>query len=98
MRLSFSSMSTYERCPAAFKFQYEDRLPSKPSPALSFGDSLHQALHRFHNRPVPVAPSLEELHEMLEGVWGREGFRNESEERTYFDHGPQVLAQYHHAN
>ena len=98
MRLSFSSMSTYERCPAAFKFQYEDRVPGKPSPALSFGDSLHQALHRFHNRPVPVAPSVEELHEMLDGVWVSEGYRDEGEERTYRDHGHQVLSQYHRDN
>jgi RecB family exonuclease len=63
MRLSYSSINTYETCPQKFKFQYEDRLPTSPSPALAFGDSLHQALHRFHSRPVPVAPSLEELQE-----------------------------------
>jgi putative RecB family exonuclease len=98
VRLSYSSISTYETCPAKFKFQYEDRLPSAPSPALSFGDSLHRALHLFHSRPVPVAPSLEELEEMLESVWVREGFRDESEERTYRDHGRQVLRQYHREN
>jgi putative RecB family exonuclease len=98
VRLSYSSINTYETCPAKFKFQYEDRLPSAPSPALSFGDSLHRALHLFHGRPVPVAPSLEELHEMLESVWVREGFRDESEERTYRDHGRQVLRQYYREN
>ncbi len=98
MRLSYSSISTYETCPAKFKFQYEDRLPSAPSPALSFGDSLHRALHLFHNRPVPVAPSLHELEEMLASVWVREGFRDESEERTYRDHGREVLRQYHREN
>ena len=98
MRLSYSSINTYETCPAKFKFQYEDRVPQAPSPALSFGDSLHQALHLFHNRPVPVAPSLEELQEMLEATWVSEGFSGESEERTYRDHGRQVLAQYHREN
>ncbi len=98
MRLSYSSINTYETCPAKFKFQYEDRLPSAPSPALSFGDSLHRALHLFHSRPVPIAPTLAELHEMLESVWVREGYRDESEERTYFAHGRQVLEQYHREN
>jgi putative RecB family exonuclease len=98
VRLSYSSINTYETCPAKFKFQYEDRLPSAPSAALSFGDSLHRALHLFHGRPVPVAPPLEELHEMLESVWVREGFRDESEERTYRNHGWQVLRQYHREN
>jgi RecB family exonuclease len=98
MRLSYSSIDTYETCPAKYRFQYEDRLPRSPSPALAFGDSLHRALQRFHNRPVPVAPSLQELDEMLESVWVSDGFVNASEERAYLDHGRQVLAQYHRDN
>jgi RecB family exonuclease len=35
---------------------------------------------------------------MLESVWVRDGFRDDSEERTYFDHGRQVLTQYHREN
>jgi RecB family exonuclease len=98
LRLSYSSISTYETCPAKFKFQYEDKVPTASSPALSFGDSLHQALHRFHSRPVPVAPSLPELHEMLDMVWVRDGFTTESEEHMYLEHGRQVLDQYHREN
>jgi RecB family exonuclease len=98
MRLSYSSINTYETCPAKFKFQYEDRVPQSRSPALAFGDSLHRALHLFHNRPVPVPPSLEELHDMLEMSWVSEGFVDESEERMYRDHGRQVLSQYHIEN
>jgi putative RecB family exonuclease len=98
MKLSYSSISTYETCPAKFRFQYEERLPTAPSPALSFGDSLHRALHRFHNRPVPVAPSLGELHEMLEAEWVGEGFRDPDEEQVYLEHGRQVLAEYHREN
>jgi putative RecB family exonuclease len=98
MRLSYSSINTYETCPAKYRFQYEDRVPQAPSPALSFGDSLHQALHRFHARPVPVAPSLEELQEMLDAVWVGDGFANVSEEQMYLEHGRQVLAQYHRDN
>jgi RecB family exonuclease len=98
MRLSYSSINTYETCPAKFRFQYEERVPQRPSPALSFGDSLHRALHRFHDRPVPVAPSLPELHEMLALSWVGDGFADASEERMYRDHGRQVLTQYHHEN
>jgi len=98
MRLSYSSIDTYETCPAKFKFAYEDRLPRHPSPALSFGDSLHRALQCFHNRPVPVPPAREELLEMLDAVWVSDGYRDASEERTYRDHARQVLMQYHLEN
>jgi putative RecB family exonuclease len=97
-QLSYSKIDTYETCPAKFRFQYEDRVPGRPSPVLSFGDSLHQALFHFHNRPVPVAPTLAELHELLEAVWVSNGFESEAEERMYLDHGRQILAQYHLEN
>ena len=98
MRLSYSSISTYETCPAKYRFQYETRLPTTSSPALAFGESLHRTLYRFHDRPVPVAPSLGELHEMLEGEWISDGYRDESEERLYFEHARQVLSEYHGRN
>src|ERR1041385_9551063 len=98
MKLSYSAISTYELCPAKYRFQYEDRLPTGTSPALAFGDSLHRALYRFHDRPVPVAPTLADLHEILEGEWVADGYHDPSEERTYLDHAPQVLAAYHREN
>jgi RecB family exonuclease len=98
MRLSYSSISTYETCPAKYRFQYEERLPTGSSPALAFGDSIHRALRRFHDRPVPVAPPLDELQEILDGEWVSEGYRDASEEKLYFDHAQQVLTEYHRAN
>ncbi len=55
-------------------------------------------MHLFHARPVPVAPSLPELLEMLEVAWVSEGFRDLSEEETYRLHGRQVLTRYHRDN
>src|SRR5436190_170172 len=97
-RLSYSSINTYETCPAKFRFQYEERVPTRQSPALSFGDSLHQALFHWHNRPVPVPPPLEELHEILDAVWVSDGYSSEAEEQTYREHASAVLAQYHREN
>jgi len=97
VKLSYSSIDTYETCPAKYRFRYQDRVPSAPSPALSFGDSLHRALFRFHSRPVPVAPSLEDLLETLDGVWVPEGF-GQAEQAAYREHARQVLAQYHRDN
>ena len=98
MKLSYSAINTYETCPAKFRFQYEERLPTGTSPALSFGDSLHRALYRFHDRPVPVAPSLEELWEFLDDEWVADGYRDEAEERVYRDHARQVVSDYHQEN
>src|SRR5438874_1788724 len=98
MKLSYSSIDTYETCPARYKFQYEDRLPRSQTPALSFGDVLHRVLYRFHNRPVPVAPSLEDLHDMLEDEWRDDAFVTDSDGELYRQHAWQILAEYHAAN
>jgi putative RecB family exonuclease len=98
MKLSYSSISTYETCPAKYRYQYQDKLPTTSSPALSFGDALHRTLYRFHDRPVPVAPSLEELHEMLDAEWVAEGYRDPGEEALYREHARQILADYHRVN
>lgn len=98
MRLSYSSIQTYETCPAKYRFQYEERLPTSRSPALAFGDSVHRALHRFHERPVPVAPSLEELLAILDDVWVSEGYRDAAEEAPYREHAREVLRRYHADN
>lgn len=94
-RLSYSSLSTYERCGLQFKFQYVDRLPPKPSPILAFGNSLHEALRHWYNQPVPVPPPLEELLTFLDEAWDSTSFRHAAEERTYRNHARQVLTQYH---
>ena len=98
MRLSYSSINTYETCPAKYRFQYEERLPTASSPALTFGDVLHRALFRFHDRPVPVPPSLEELQGFLDDEWSDEGYRDPGEESLYRDHARQVLADYYREN
>ena len=36
--------------------------------------------------------------EILESEWVSDGYRDESEERTYLDHARQVLGQYHREN
>jgi putative RecB family exonuclease len=98
VRLSYSSINTYETCPAKYRFQYEERLPTASSPALTFGDVLHRALFRFHDRPVPVAPSLEDLQGFLDDEWSDEGYRDPGEETLYKDHARQVLTDYHREN
>lgn len=98
MRLSYSSIDTYENCPAKWRFQKVEELPREASPALSFGSSLHLALERFHGRPVPVAPSLPELLDLLDAVWIPDGYADEAEEQRYLDHAREVLTRYHADN
>jgi len=42
IRLSYSSISTFELCPLQYKFRYIDREEGVRTPALGFGESLHE--------------------------------------------------------
>ncbi|NPV59017.1 MAG: PD-(D/E)XK nuclease family protein [Actinobacteria bacterium] len=98
MRLSYTAISSYERCPLAYRYRYVDGIEEEPSPHLSFGRSLHAALEWLYRRDVPVPPSLEELQEHLLSCWSREGFEDEEQEESFLEHAREVLTCYYHAN
>ena len=47
MKMSFSKITTFEQCPLKFKFQYINRFPTKTSPALLLGQTIHSSLEKF---------------------------------------------------
>jgi RecB family exonuclease len=98
IKLSYSSISTYELCPLQYRFRYIEAKPGRRTPALGFGESLHEALRRFHAQPVPVAPPLEVLLGHLDDAWDAAAYRSEQEERAYHSHAREVLIAYHRDN
>lgn len=44
---SFSSVSTFRKCPLEFKYRYLLRLPTPGSAALSFGSTMHRTFEQF---------------------------------------------------
>ncbi len=98
IRLSYTAVSAYERCPLSYRYQYVDGLELEPSPHLSFGRSLHAALQRLYSRDVPVAPTLDELLSYLDDCWDAEGFKDPEEEQAYRSHAREILRAYYRLN
>lgn len=61
MRLSYSQVDTYQRCPQAYKLRYVDRIPTAPSSRMVLGTALHTALARYHQPARPAPPPFEEV-------------------------------------
>jgi len=93
--LSYSSVSQYLECPLKYKFIYIDKFPKAKKPSLSFGDSLHKALHYFYNVKTPQPPPLDELLKFYKDNWNRGGYRSEEEERQYSEYGKQLLTEFY---
>ena len=98
MRLSYSALSTYENCPLSYRFQYVDGLEIEPTPHLSFGKSLHEAMEWLYGGDVPEPPSLEAFLEHLNACWYSEGYATPEEEASFLRHGREVLERYYRAH
>lgn len=97
VRLSFSRVDAYRTCPRKFRYAYIDRLPSEPSPHLSFGSSIHAALEAFYDRKLPQCPTEEELLGFLYDNWDSTGFRDlpREEQLSWYRHAQDVLRRFH---
>lgn len=97
LRLSFSRVDMYLSCPLRFRFAYVDRLPSAPSPHLSWGSTIHKVLETWWDRKLPSPPPVEDLYRALYDHWDDTGFASMSrdEKLEWYRHAQTVLARHH---
>lgn len=91
--LSYSKISTFNSCPLSYKYRYIDKLPTRPSHYLSFGNSLHSAIEEFQKRFDSNA-DRRHLVELLEKHWISEGYReNNEDEQKWKEKGLKYLTE-----
>ncbi len=97
LRLSFTRVDTFERCPRRFRYQYVDGLPQAPAPQLSFGSSVHEVLEWLYDRKHPVLPSLDETLQKLFDVWDTSGYAEveRDEQLRAYEHARIVVSSFH---
>lgn len=97
LRLSFTRVDTFERCPRLFRYQYVDGLPQAPAPQLSFGSSIHAVLEWLYDRKHPQLPSVDALLETLRDVWDTTGYAEveRDEQLAAYRHAREIVAAFH---
>ena len=97
VRLSYSRVDTYERCPLLFKFRYVDKMPSTPSPDLSWGSAIHAALEVWWSQKLPSPPPVEVLYRALNEHWDDAGFADMDRDTKleWYRHARNVLTRHH---
>lgn len=95
MRISYSAMDTFERCPLQYKFRYIDKIPTPKRPELFFGGLIHKIVQEALKKD-PAMPSLDELLTMLEENWEHEVFESDQNSRAYFTVGQNMIRNFYH--
>lgn len=97
LRLSYSKMSLFERCPRAYYKLYNEKIPPKPQPFFSFGSCIHAVMEHVYDPASRQRPTLEHLQSLLEEQWRffRSGYRSIEENEQYFAEGAKILETYY---
>lgn len=97
LRLSFTRVDTFERCPLLFRYQYVDGLPQAPAPQLSFGSSIHAVLEWLYDRKHPELPSVDEVWAALHERWDSSGYAEVEREQQVaaYQHAQEILGRFH---
>lgn len=92
--LSYSQIQTFQMCPLHYKLRYLMNLPSAPSPALSYGISVHNTLRDFfQSLKQEEKLTAASIKEMLKEDWINQGFSSKSHEAQTYKQAESMLYQ-----
>jgi CRISPR/Cas system-associated exonuclease Cas4 (RecB family) len=97
MRLSYSRLSAYLKCPYRYYLQYVEGFRPPANALMSFGGSLHAALRDFYSQEK-FPPTLDDFYAHYYRNWTSFGFRNPEMEAKYFQEGLSILEEYYDRN
>jgi len=97
MRISYSALEAFRRCPAKFKFQYIDKIKTPKSRDALFGTLIHKTLKILHE-PALTIPTEEEILKFFANSWDNSIYPNEQEAAAVFAQGIKILKDYYAKN
>jgi len=97
MRISYSALETFKRCPLKFKFQYIDKIKTPKSKEALFGTLLHSALKILHE-PGLIIPTEEDILKFISDNWNSSIYSSEQESTLNFAQAVKIMKDYYAKN
>lgn len=97
MRISYSALETFKRCPLKFKFQYIDKIRTPKSKEAAFGTLLHSALKILHE-PGLIIPTEEDILKFISDNWDASLYGSEQESAAAFGQAIKIMKEYYAKN
>jgi len=93
---SFSQIDTYRSCPLKYKYQYILRIPTPPSAAASFGQTIHQTLQKFYRfYRFGESPDFKTMMELFQESWIPLGYTSKGYETKMKKEGEKILEEFY---
>ncbi len=97
MRISYSSLDTYQTCPLKYKYREIDKIKEPKSKEAVFGTLVHAVLKYAHT-PSLLPPTIEQALDYFAKGWNSEVYEDEMEERAAFSQGVTIIQNYYAKN
>ncbi len=92
---SYTQLETYVRCPLQYKYHYVLKIPTPPTAAIAFGDSIHKALQNFYLEFMgDKSVGLKRLLKIYQKTWLPVGYVSASHELRMKKEGEKILEGY----
>ncbi len=96
LTVSFSDIDDYKRCPLLYRFKHVLQIPVLPSPQMTYGLALHEAVRDYLRRKREgEKPTLRDLQATFRAAWLAEGFISPEHETERFQAGLEALRRFH---
>ncbi len=93
---SFTQLETFKVCPLQYKYQYILKIPTTPSSAASFGDTIHRTLQKFYGELMNGEKvDKDRLLTILKENWVPVGYSSTSHETRMKREGESMLSDYY---
>ena len=96
LTVSYEAIDDYQRCALLYRFKHVLRIPVLPTPQMTYGLALHEAVRDYLRRKRDgETPSLAELQAVFRAAWLAEGFISPAHESERFQAGLDSLRRFH---
>ncbi|MGD0116275.1 MAG: PD-(D/E)XK nuclease family protein [Dehalococcoidia bacterium] len=99
-KVSSFRLRVFRQCRRRYKYQYVERLPTRPSPYNTMGAHVHNALKAFFSLPEPAERTPERLLDLLHESWqqNRSGFSDLEDEERWRERATNQLRSFARSN
>lgn len=92
---SYTQLETWQRCPLQYKYQFILRVPTLPSAAASYGDTIHKTLQQFYLEFIETGSANQNrLLEIYRKQWVPLGYSSSAHEKRMKKEGELMLINF----